>query len=50
MRQEPVDGPSTYAAQLEHLVQVMRNGATPLTGGRDAIANLALMDAIRQAA
>jgi predicted dehydrogenase len=49
-RQEPVDGPSTYAAQLEHLVQVMRNGAEPLTGGRDAIANLALMDAIRQAA
>jgi predicted dehydrogenase len=49
-RQEPVDGPSTYAAQLEHLVGVMRNGAEPLTGGRDAIANLALMDAIRQAA
>src|ERR1700726_777942 len=39
-RQEPVDGPSTYAAQLEHLVQVIRNGAVPLTGGRDAIANL----------
>ncbi len=50
VRQEPVDGPSTYAAQLEHLVQVVRNGAAPLTGGRDAIANLALMDAIRRAA
>jgi predicted dehydrogenase len=49
-RQEATDGPSTYAAQLEHLVQVMRGGATPLTGGRDAIANLALMDAIRAAA
>ena len=49
VRSEPVDGPSTYAAQLEHLVQVMRNGAQPLTGGRDAIANLELMDAIRRA-
>jgi predicted dehydrogenase len=49
-RSEPTEGPSTYAAQLEHLVQVMRHGATPLTGGADAIANLALMDAIRAAA
>jgi predicted dehydrogenase len=50
MRAEPTDGPTTYSAQLEHLVQVMRDGATPLTGGDDAIANLALMDAIRAAA
>jgi predicted dehydrogenase len=50
MRQEPTDGPTTYAAQLEHLVQVMHHGATPLTGGADAIANLGLMDAIRAAA
>ncbi|HLK23940.1 MAG TPA: Gfo/Idh/MocA family oxidoreductase [Caulobacteraceae bacterium] len=49
-RDEPTDGPSTYAAQLEHLVQVMRHGAAPMTGGRDAIANLELMDAIRQRA
>jgi predicted dehydrogenase len=49
-RAEPTDGPTTYAAQLEHLVQVMRDGITPLTGGADAIANLALMDAIRAAA
>jgi predicted dehydrogenase len=49
-RSEPTEGPTTYAAQLEHLVQVVRHGATPLTGGRDAIASLALMDAIRQAA
>ena len=49
-RSEPTEGPTTYAAQLEHLVRVMRDGITPLTGGRDAIANLALMDAIRQAA
>jgi predicted dehydrogenase len=49
-RTEPTDGPSTYAAQLEHLVAVMRDGVQPLTGGADAIANLALMDAIRAAA
>jgi predicted dehydrogenase len=49
-RTEPTEGPTTYAAQLEHLLQVMRHGATPLTGGRDAIANLTLMDAIRSAA
>jgi predicted dehydrogenase len=49
-RSEPTDGPTTYAAQLEHLVQVMQGGITPLTGGQDAIANLVLMDAIRAAA
>jgi predicted dehydrogenase len=49
-RDEPTDGPTTYAAQLEHLVQVMRGDVAPLTGGDDAIANLALMDAIRAAA
>jgi predicted dehydrogenase len=49
-RDEPTDGPTTYAAQLEHLVQVIRGDVAPLTGGDDAIANLALMDAIRAAA
>jgi len=49
-RTEPTDGPTTYEAQLEHLVQVMRDGITPLTGGQDAIANLVLMDAIRATA
>jgi predicted dehydrogenase len=49
-RSEPTDGPTTYAAQLEHLVEVMGDGIRPLTGGADAIANLVLMDAIRAAA
>jgi predicted dehydrogenase len=49
-RSEPTDGPTTYAAQLDHLVAVMRGDVEPLTGGADAIANLALMDAIRAAA
>ena len=48
-RAEPTDGPSTYAAQLAHLVDVAQRGATPLTGGADAIANLTLLDAIRAA-
>jgi predicted dehydrogenase len=49
-RREPTEGPSTYAAQMEHLVRVMRDGETPLTGGADAIGNMAAMDAIRAAA
>jgi len=48
-RREPTEGPTTYEAQLEHLVQVMRGEAQPLTGGDDAIGNMALMDAIRAA-
>ena len=50
VRSEPTDGPTTYAAQLEHLVAVMRGDVEPLTGGDDAIANLVLMDAIRATA
>jgi predicted dehydrogenase len=48
-RNEPTDGPSTYAAQLEHLVEVMHGRTAPLTGGQDAIDNLSLLDAIRAA-
>jgi predicted dehydrogenase len=50
LRDEPVEGPSTYEAQLDHVVEVMAGRTTPLTGGRDAIANMALLDAIRAAA
>ena len=49
-RDEPVGGPSTYAAQLDHVVAVMAGRAAPLTGGQDAIANMLLLDAIRAAA
>lgn len=48
--QQPVDGPTTYEAQLAHVVDVMVNGATPLTGGADAVANMAVIDAIYAAA
>ena len=44
--EHPVDGPSTYEAQLAHVVEVMAGEAQPLTGGADAIANMAAIDAI----
>ena len=40
-------GPSTYAAQLDHVVRVFRGEAAPLTGGADAIATMELIDACR---
>ena len=45
------DGPSTYQAQLDHVVQVLRGGVSAaLTGGHDAVANMAAIDAIRSTA
>jgi predicted dehydrogenase len=44
---EEPSGPSTYAAQLDHAVQVFRGKAAPLTGGGDAIATMELIDACR---
>jgi predicted dehydrogenase len=49
-RAHGTDGPSTYAAQLIHLHQVLNSETTPLTGGADAIANMAAIDAIYSAA
>lgn len=49
-RAEPTDGPTTYEAQLAHVVGVLNGQAVPVTGGRDAVDNMALMDAIRAAA
>jgi predicted dehydrogenase len=50
LRDEPVDGPTTYEAQLDHVVEVMNGRTAALTGGQDAVANMALLDAIRAAA
>ncbi len=47
---QPTDGPTTFACQLEHVADVMLRGATPLTGGADAIANMAGIDAIYRTA
>jgi len=46
-REEPSDGPTTYAAQMEHLVEVMAGRTQPLTGGKDAILMMAALDAIK---
>lgn len=44
---EEPSGPSTYAAQLDHVVRVFRGEAVPLTGGADAVATMILIDACR---
>jgi predicted dehydrogenase len=46
----PVEGPSTYAAQLDHVVNALRGDCAALTGGRDAIENLAVIEEIRRTA
>ncbi len=49
-RRHGVEGPTTYAAQLSHLHEVMSGKIAPLTGGEDAIANMSVIDAIYAAA
>ncbi len=46
----PTEGIPTYAAQLAHVSDVLLRGAKPLTGGADAIASMAAIDAIYAAA
>lgn len=48
--EQPVDGPTTYEGQLAHVVDVVVNDAKPITGGADAIANMAVIDSIYRAA
>jgi predicted dehydrogenase len=43
-------GPTTYAAQLQHVVEVTDGKTAPLTGGADAIAQMDAVDAIYAAA
>jgi len=45
-REEKPEGPSTYAAQLAAVGDVLLRSAKPLTGGADAIGNMAAIDAI----
>lgn len=47
---QPVDGPTTYEAQLQHVVDVVENGVRTLTGGADAVANMAVIDRIYEMA
>jgi predicted dehydrogenase len=48
--EEPVEGPTTYEAQLEDLRAVMLDGVPQKTGGADAIGNMEAIDAIYRAA
>jgi predicted dehydrogenase len=48
-RSEPVARMSTYEAQLDYVSDVLSRNARELTGGADAIANMAAIDAIRAA-
>jgi predicted dehydrogenase len=48
--EEPAEGPASYDAQLDHLVEVMAGRTAPLTGGADAVATMTLIDAVRTAA
>lgn len=45
-----VPGEATYAYQLAHMIDVMNGKTAPLTGGADAVANMALIDGIYAAA
>jgi predicted dehydrogenase len=49
-RRERVRGESTYTMQLRAFVHALRSGEPPLTDGRDGIANMAVIDAIYEAA
>ncbi|MFN3608283.1 MAG: Gfo/Idh/MocA family protein [Hyphomonas sp.] len=44
-----VDGETTYDYQLSHMIDVIGQRAAPLTGGEDAVSNMALIDAIYEA-
>jgi predicted dehydrogenase len=44
-----ITAPSTYEAQLDHVVGVLSGKVQPLTGGNDAISNMRIIDAIRRA-
>jgi predicted dehydrogenase len=48
--EQPTGGPSTYAAQLDHLYEVLTGAGAPLTGGSDAVATMTAIDAIYAAA
>ncbi|MCA8901531.1 MAG: Gfo/Idh/MocA family oxidoreductase [Hyphomonas sp.] len=45
-----VPGETTYDHQLAHVMDVLAGRAKPLTGGADAVANMAAIDAIYRAA
>jgi predicted dehydrogenase len=49
-RRERVRGETSYTCQLRAFVESLRSGRAPITDGHDAIANMAVIDAIYRAA
>jgi predicted dehydrogenase len=49
-KRQTVKGQSTYDYQLAHMIDVMAGKTTPLTGGADAVATMALIDEVYAAA
>ena len=47
---EEVAGETTFAHQLRHIIRVLHGEAEPVTGGRDAVANMRVLDRIYQVA
>jgi predicted dehydrogenase len=47
---QSTDGPTTYAAQLDHVVNCWRGDVRPLLDGTDAVANMTAIDALYAAA
>jgi len=45
-----VSGPTTFEAQLAHVIEVLRGRVSPLTGGEDAIKNMNVVEAVKKAA
>ncbi len=50
IRRYTVPGETTYDHQLAYMMDVLKTNAPPLTGGADAVANMALIDAVYAAA
>ena len=50
VREETASGPSSYDAQLDHVVRVVMGDAEPLTGGTDAVNTMKVLDALRDGA
>lgn len=50
IRRYTVPGETTYDHQLAHMIEALKTDAPPLTGGADAVANMALIDAVYAAA
>lgn len=45
-RKEVIDGKSTYDLQLAHIIDVIKNNATPIGGYDDAVSNMSVIDKI----